>query len=305
MTAEKQTVLAIDDVPANLKLLGEILAPEYRFLVATSGAQGLEIATAKQPDLILLDVMMPEMDGYEVCTRLKANPLTQSIPVIFITALKEETDEEKGLEIGAIDYVTKPFSPSIVRIRVRNHLELKKYHDLLQSQAVTDGLTGIANRRQFDKWIDREWRLAIRRQTPISLILGDIDCFKLFNDFYGHPEGDECLKAVAKALTAGLRRPSELLARYGGEEFACILPETDLSGAVHFAGNLLDQVRAIRMPHQKSVVTDIVTMSLGAATMSPTLGEGPELLIQRADEQLYAAKKAGRNQVCGQAAEAS
>lgn len=300
MTADKQTVLAIDDVPANLKLLGEILAPEYRFLVATSGAQGLDIASAKQPDLILLDVMMPEMDGYEVCARLKANPLTQSIPVIFITALKEETDEEKGLEIGAIDYVTKPFSPSIVRIRVRNHLELKKYHDLLESQAVTDGLTGIANRRQFDKWMDREWRLAIRRQSPISLILGDIDCFKLFNDYYGHPEGDECLKAVAKALSSGLRRPSELLARYGGEEFACILPETDLAGAVHFAGNLLDQVRSIGMRHEKSTVTDIVTMSLGAATMSPTLGEGPELLIQKADEQLYVAKKAGRNRVCGE-----
>jgi len=297
MTTEKQTVLAIDDVPANLKLLGEILQQEYRFLVATSGAAGLEIATSKQPDLILLDVMMPEMDGYEVCNRLKANPLTQSIPVIFITALKEETDETRGLEIGAIDYVTKPFSPSIVRIRVRNHLELKRYHDLLESQAVTDGLTGIANRRQFDKWLDREWRLAIRRQSPISLILGDIDCFKLFNDHYGHPEGDECLKAVAKALAAGLRRPSELLARYGGEEFACILPDTDLAGATHFAGNLLEQVRGLKMRHDKSFVTDIVTMSLGAATMSPALGDGQEILIQRADEQLYAAKKAGRNQV--------
>ncbi len=299
MTSEKQTVLAIDDMPANLKLLGEILKPEYRFLVATSGAQGLELASSKQPDLILLDVMMPEMDGYEVCRRLKANPLTQSIPVIFITALKEETDEEKGLEIGAIDYITKPFSPSIVRIRVRNHLELKRYHDLLESQAVTDGLTGIANRRQFDKWLDREWRLAIRRQTPISLILGDIDCFKLFNDHYGHPEGDECLKAVAKALTAGLRRPSELLSRYGGEEFACILPESDLAGALHFANNLLEHVRAVKMPHEKSIVTDIVTMSLGAACLSPSLGDTPESLIQAADEKLYEAKRNGRNQVKG------
>lgn len=297
MTSEKQTVLAIDDVPANLKLLGEILQPEYRFLVATSGPQGLEIAASKQPDLILLDVMMPGMDGYEVCRQLKANPLTQSIPVIFVTALKEETDEERGLEIGAIDYVTKPFRPTIVRIRVRNHIELKRYHDLLESQAVTDGLTGIANRRQFDKWLDREWRLAIRRQSPISLILGDIDCFKMFNDHYGHPEGDECLKGVAKALAAAIRRPSELLARYGGEEFACILPETDLAGAAHFAGSLLEQVRATGMPHAKSVCSDIVTMSLGAATLSPSLGDGQETLIQAADEQLYRAKKAGRNRI--------
>lgn len=299
MTSDKQTVLAIDDMPANLKLLGEILKPEYRFLVATSGAQGLELATSKQPDLILLDVMMPEMDGYEVCAQLKANPLTASIPVIFITALKEETDEERGLEIGAIDYITKPFSPSIVRIRVRNHLELKRYHDLLQSQAVTDGLTGIANRRQFDKWLDREWRLAIRRQTSISLVLGDIDCFKLFNDHYGHPEGDECLKVVAKSLSAGIRRPSELLARYGGEEFACILPESDLPGALHFAGNLLEHVRAAKMRHEKSIAADIVTMSLGVACLSPVLGDAPETLIQAADEQLYAAKRAGRNRVVG------
>lgn len=295
MSTDKQTVLAIDDVPANLKLLGEILQPEYRFLVATSGAQGLELAASKQPDLILLDVMMPEMDGYEVCTQLKANPLTQAIPVIFITALKEETDEARGLEIGAIDYVTKPFSPAIVRIRVRNHLELKRYHDLLESQAVTDGLTGIANRRQFDKWLDREWRLAIRRRSPISLILGDIDCFKLYNDHYGHPEGDECLRGVAKALSAGLRRPSELLARYGGEEFACILPDTDQAGALHFANTLLDQVRALRRPHATSTAADIVTMSLGAASLSPSLGDTPDVLLQLADDHLYAAKRAGRN----------
>lgn len=299
MIAEKQTVLAIDDMPANLKLLGEILKPEYRFLVATSGAQGLELASSKQPDLILLDVMMPEMDGYEVCRQLKANPLTQSIPVIFITAMKEETDEEKGLEIGAIDYITKPFSPSIVRIRVRNHLELKRYHDLLANQAVTDGLTRIANRRQFDKWLEREWRLAIRRQAPIALILGDIDHFKLFNDHYGHPEGDECLKAVAKALTSGLRRPSELLARYGGEEFACILPESDLAGALHFANNLLEHVQNVRIPHEKSTTSDIVTMSLGVACMSPQLGDASERLIQAADEKLYEAKRNGRNQVRG------
>ena len=299
MNQDKQTVLAIDDMPANLTLLGEILKPEYRFLVATSGAQGLELATSKQPDLILLDVMMPEIDGYEVCRQLKANPLTQSIPVIFITALKEETDEERGLEIGAIDYITKPFSPSIVRIRVRNHLELKRYHDLLESQAVTDGLTGVANRRQFDTWLDREWRLAIRRQTSISLILGDIDCFKPYNDHYGHPEGDECLKAVAKALTAGLRRPSELLARYGGEEFACILPESDLEGALHFANNLLEHVRAAKLPHEKSVATDIVTMSLGVATLRPALGDAAETLIQAADEKLYEAKRSGRNRVQG------
>lgn len=295
--SEKSTVLAIDDAPANLKLLGQILSPHYRFLFATSGADGLEIAITQRPDLILTDVVMPEMDGHQVCKQLKSNPLTSSIPVVFITALKDQTDEAHGLEIGAIDYITKPFCPAIVKARVRNHLELKHYRDVLESQASTDGLTGIPNRRHFDQSLDREWRSAIRRKSQISLILTDIDCFKPYNDYYGHLGGDECLRSVAQALAGGPRRPAELVARYGGEEFAVILPDTDLAGAVHVASELLERVRAMKLPHQKSVVTDHVTLSLGVASMTPEVGQNPSELIQRADAQLYEAKKGGRNRV--------
>jgi diguanylate cyclase (GGDEF)-like protein len=298
--SEKSTVLAIDDAPANLKLLGQILSPDYRFVFATKGADGLEIAINQRPDIILTDVVMPEMDGHQVCKQLKGNPLTAKIPVIFITSLKDETDEAFGLEIGAIDYITKPFSPAIVKARVRNHLELKHYRDMLESQAATDGLTGIPNRRQFDETLEREWRSAIRRKTCISLVLMDIDCFKAYNDFYGHLQGDECLRSVGRSLIGGARRPSELIARYGGEEFACVLPDTDLTGAVHVATELLDRVRGLELAHEKSIVANHVTLSLGVACMNPEIGENPSELIQRADAQLYEAKRGGRNQVRGQ-----
>ena len=294
---DKQTVLAIDDVPANLKLLGQILGPQYRFLLATNGLAGLEIAISQRPDIILLDVMMPEVDGHEICTRLKANPLTHSIPVIFITSLKEETDEAHGLEIGAIDYITKPFCPAIIQARVRNHLELKRYRDLLEDLAATDGLTGIPNRRQFEQTLEREWRNAIRRKSPMSLILIDIDFFKPYNDHYGHLQGDECLRAVGQALVGAARRPSELVARYGGEEFVCILPDTEVAGAAHVAQDLLDRVRSLQLPHVGSTVANHVTLSLGVASMIPSVGELPGELIQRADALLYNAKRSGRNQV--------
>lgn len=294
----KSTLLAIDDSPTNLKLLGQILGSDYRLLFSTRGADGLEMALNQAPDLILTDVVMPEMDGHEVCRQLKANPLTAKIPIIFITSLKDETDEAYGLEIGAIDYITKPFSPAIVKARVHNHLQLKHYRDLLESQAATDGLTGVPNRRQFNETLEREWRSAIRRQSCISLILMDIDYFKPYNDFYGHLQGDECLRSVGQALLGAARRPTELIARYGGEEFACILPDTDKDGAVHVARELLVRVQGLQITHLKSTVSNHVTLSLGVASIIPTVGSQAEELILTADAQLYTAKHSGRNQVC-------
>lgn len=294
---EKQTVLAIDDVPANLKLLGQILGQEYRLLLSTGGAHGLQVALDQRPDLILLDVMMPELDGYEVCRRLKADPRTERIPVIFLTSLKEETDETKGLELGAIDYVTKPFSPPIIRARVRNHLELKRYRDMLESMSLTDGLTGLSNRRHFDQHLDREWRAAIREQKTLSLVMIDIDCFKLYNDRYGHLQGDECLRAVAGVLASSARRPSEMVARYGGEEFACILPDTGREGAATVAESMRARVAELQLPHEKSLVAPHVTLSLGVGTLSPVVGAPVGDLVALADENLYKAKKGGRDRV--------
>jgi PleD family two-component response regulator len=189
----KQTVLIIEDSPLTVKILKNILKNEYEVLSAFSGEDGYELAIKKMPDIIILDVVMTGMDGYEVCKRLKENDLTKPIPVIFISALGEMEDEWKGLEIGAIDYITKPFSEPIVKIRIKNHLELKKHRDILAELSSHDGLTGIYNRRYFDNTSELEWKKAIANKSPYSLILLDIDKFKIYNDNYGHLEGDECL----------------------------------------------------------------------------------------------------------------
>jgi diguanylate cyclase (GGDEF)-like protein len=266
-------------------------------LFATSSEEALQLAATHMPDLILLDVMMPEMNGYAVCARLKSDPTTRSIPVIFVTALEREEDEAKGLEVGAIDYITKPFNPAIVRARVRNHLELKRYRDFLENLATTDGLTGIPNRRQCDEFLLREWRRAIRKQTPLSLIMMDIDFFKDFNDHYGHLAGDDCLRQVAQTLAEGARRPADLVARYGGEEFVSVLPETNLEGARQVAEQLRDKINALQIPHARSPVAGYVTLSLGVATQTPTVGQQPQGIVELADARLYISKESGRNRV--------
>jgi diguanylate cyclase (GGDEF)-like protein len=294
---EKQVVLLVDDTASTLKLLTNTLMGEYRVLVATNGFEALEIAFRRRPDLILLDIMLPDVDGYEVCQRLKAEPLTQEIPVVFITSMNQEVDEARGLKVGAIDYITKPFSPAIVQARVRNHMELKRYRDLLEKLSTTDGLTGIPNRRQFDQFLEREWRRAYRNQFNLSLIMMDIDFFKHYNDLYGHVAGDDCLRQVAQALNRTICRPADLVARYGGEEFVCVLPETDLPGAIWMAKQMQENVLALKIPHQSSHVADYVSLSLGAAGMIPEAGQSAISLIEQADIKLYEAKHNGRNLV--------
>lgn len=297
METGKQTVLIVDDTPANIEMLSEALSDEYEVLFATSGQDALEIAADQHPDLILLDVIMPEMDGYQVCGRLKEDARTQTIPVIFVTAMDHEEDETKGLNLGAIDYLTKPIRPPIVRARVQNHLELKRYRDCLENLSATDGLTGIPNRRQFDETFDREWQRARRNHTSLSLILMDIDLFKDYNDHYGHLAGDDCLRQLARVLAECIRRPTDLIARYGGEEFACLLPDTDVKGAAWLGNQMLEKVNALHVPHAHSAVADHVTLSLGAATLIPVVGQPAFELIRRADECLYASKRHGRNQI--------
>jgi diguanylate cyclase (GGDEF)-like protein len=297
MAQSKQTILIVDDVPSNIKLLNTILENEGEIIFATRGLDGLNMAFKQRPDLILLDVVLPDIDGIEICKQLKAAPETAAIPVIFITAMSQEADEERGLGAGAIDYITKPFSTSIVRARVRNHLELKRYRDMLESLSTTDGLTGIPNRRQFDDFLDREWRRAIRNHTPISLIMMDIDFFKAYNDYYGHLEGDNCLRQLARALFEIARRPVDLAARYGGEEFAFVIPETDTEGAMNVAIMIRDRINALNLPHARSTVADYVTISIGVATIVPVVGQLSEELIRLADERLYVAKQSGRNRI--------
>lgn len=299
MGDEKPAVLIVDDMPMNIRALSVILESDYEVLVATSGTDALEKAAREKPDLILLDVIMPGMDGYAVCAHLKQDAVTKEIPIVFITAMDQEEDETRGLELGAIDYITKPLRPAIVKARVRNHIEFKKSKDILASLSSVDGLTGIANRRRFDDYLEQEWLRAIRTKSPLALVLIDLDFFKPYNDTYGHLAGDDCLGRVAHALAATFKRPADLVARFGGEEFACVLPETDLSGAILVANQLLHGVASLGIPHSRSAVAPCVTISLGTAAILPPAGLTPEELIRWADEQLYLAKKEGRNRVKG------
>ena len=282
-------ILVVDDSPENLQVISAVLKQDYRVKVAINGERALALATsAEPPDLILLDVMMPGMDGYEVCARLKQNPVTARIPVLFVSSRDDEEDEARGLSLGAIDYIVKPIRPSIVQARVRNHIELKRSRDLLEQLTTQDHLTGISNRRRFDDSLAQEWQRAAREQTPLSLVAIDIDHFKAYNDHYGHPQGDQCLIQVARALATCVTRPTDLVARCGGEEFAGLLPSTDSTGAARLAGQMRAAIEAEALEHARSPTHPHVTMV-------PQAEESAQLLVDLADAALYEAKGAGRN----------
>lgn len=299
----QQTLLIVDDEPTNLQALAREMHEEYRVLVATGGVKALALASGDvTPDLILLDVQMSDMDGFEVCRRLKDDPRTNAIPVIFLTARDSAVDEEAGFALGAVDYVSKPFHPALVRARVRTHMRLKRKTDLLEQLAMLDGLTDIPNRRHFEDQLEREYRRARRDRLPLAVVMMDIDNFKGYNDNYGHGAGDQCLSAVARALAGVPERPRDIVARYGGEEFVALLPSTDQSGAIEVAEHLRRAVESLGIPHEYSEVGPVVTLSVGAALMNPRdQGERPESpaqLLKRADEELYRAKRSGKNRVC-------
>lgn len=297
MDHRRHCILIVDDTSLNNKIMRDILIDKYEVLVATSGEEALSIAISEKVDLILLDVIMPGMDGYETCRKLKDDPKTRNIPVIFVSAANNERDEIKGLEIGAIDYIIKPSSPAIINARVKNHLELKKYRDILEQLSLIDGLTGIANRRHFDETLEKEWRLALANDNMISLILLDIDFFKKFNDHYGHLVGDDCLRKVVKVLIEALKRDGDFLARYGGEEFAVILPSTSMEKAWNISERLRTNVESLKIAHQESKVSEYVTVSIGVATIKANGNMAPDRLIEKADYALYQAKHEGRNRV--------
>jgi diguanylate cyclase (GGDEF)-like protein len=291
-------LLIVDDQPLNIRLFHQIFHADHEVFFATSGEDALVFCQTTLPDLILLDVVMPGLNGYEVCRRLKLNSRTRDVPVVFVTAQSDATEEEDGLAAGAVDFIAKSASAKVIRARVGTLITLKRQSDLLRQLARVDGLTGLANRRHFDETLTSEWRRCRRSGTPLSLILIDLDHFKLFNDRYGHPAGDSCLKLVSACLQAGFTRSHDLVARYGGEEFVCVMPETLLEGAEAKARSLEKSVRALRIPHESSAVPEgIVTISLGVAVAVPSVGDECAELILRADRSLYMAKDAGRGQV--------
>lgn len=294
-------VLIVDDERLNIKMLHSLLGSEYDIMVATSGADALQLAASQQPDLILLDILMPEMDGYEVCRRLKDDGATSAIPVIFITAKSDSDDETRGFDCGAVDYIAKPFNFSVVLARVRTHIRLKQRSDLLETLVLRDALTGIPNRRAFDQALAQEWSRCRRIGAPLGVIMMDVDHFKLYNDHYGHGAGDSCLIRVARALAVTARRPGDLIARYGGEEFCAVLPNLDLSGATAVAERLRSAVWELALPHEKSSVAQQVSISLGVSCVVPGDDVHMPRLVRAADQALYAAKAGGRNCAKGMA----
>jgi diguanylate cyclase (GGDEF)-like protein len=289
-------VLVVDDQPANVRILAVALRKECEVLAAHDGDSALALAAAGDIDLILLDVVMPGVDGFEVCRRLKADPRTRPIPVIFVTALEDTRDETTGFDVGGVDYITKPIRAPIVRARVRTHLELKQARDLLESLASIDAVTGIANRRRFGEVLEQEWKRAARSGATLSIAIADIDFFKSVNDLYGHARGDEALRRVAQALRAIARRPSDLVARYGGEEFGLVFPESDATAMFALLRVALAAVRGLDIPHTGSQAAMHVTISLGAITADPASGGTAQEALEVADRLLYDAKHHGRNQ---------
>jgi diguanylate cyclase (GGDEF)-like protein len=294
----KATLLIVDDEPTNARVLANGLKDDYKILLANSGDKAIKLANAAlKPDLILLDIVMTGLNGYEVCQRLKNSSATSHIPIIFVSALDDSADEEKGLNLGAVDYISKPFHLPIVKSRIHNHLALKIKTDLLEKMSHMDGLTHVANRRQFDETLARETLRLARSGQSLGLVMLDVDFFKPFNDHYGHGQGDICLQKIAQALQAVIKRPGDLLARYGGEEFVVLLPETDAQGTLKMAEQLRQAVASLQLKHEYSAVAEYVTVSLGGAAAKVDSEQQGIALLKKADDALYQAKERGRNQV--------
>jgi len=314
-------VFVVDDLSANRLLLKKLLAKEgyasiHLFSSATPMLEALN-RTDELPGLILLDIMMPDINGIEVLQYLKTNEQYRDIPVIMVTAHQEDQYLSKAFEVGAVDYIRKPINRTELLARVHAALRLKQEMDIRKARelellsikkeleeanrelhrlAREDGLTGLANRRYFEEILEKEWRRHQREETPLGLILLDVDYFKRYNDTYGHQQGDVCLQKVASVLKAIAHRPADLAARYGGEEFALILPNTEIPGVKYLAKLINRRVAALKIPHSASDVASVVTVSIGCSVSFQSSASSMEALIKQADAALYQAKENGRNQ---------
>ena len=309
MAADPFKILLVDDDIASIAVLRRALGDLGQLRFATSGPDALRLARDSPPDLVLLDVELPGLTGFEVCAAMRRDPVLHDIPIIFITSHDSIEDEVTGLTLGAVDFIAKPLRPALVIARVRTQLTLKSMADALRRAAVTDVVTGVANRRKFEDTLAFEWARAARTRAPLSLLMVDIDFFKGYNDRHGHRAGDDCLRLAAAAMARAVRRATDLLARYGGEEFAVVLPETPPHGAAIVAQRLLGEIDALALPHPASPVAGHITVSVGAATaarvaiapVDPPRGDGeiatPSELVVAADQALYGAKRAGRHRV--------
>jgi len=297
MDKVKHSVLIVDDQESTIAVLTKILNSEYTLYAATNGSDAIQAAKKHLPDVILLDILMLDMDGYAVITALKNFETTRSIPVIFITALGGDDHEEKGLALGAADYISKPFSPAIVKLRLRNQIKMIDQFRTIERLSMLDQLTELPNRRSFENRLNAEWGRALREQTPTSILMIDVDNFKKYNDTHGHQQGDVALQEIAKVLQQSLKRPSDFIARWGGEEFIILLPNTDSFGALEIAENVRRSAEEILVPGPNLAAK--ITISIGVNTQAQWCNTGTinEFAVG-ADMALYEAKNNGRNRVC-------
>lgn len=289
-------ILLVDDSTSNLAVLSTTLK-QYQLFTATEGLQALEMASLHQPDLILLDIKMPIMDGFEICRRLKDNIETQQIPIIFVTGLNEQTDVNQGFKLGAIDFITKPISPLVVKARVAIHLQLKANQELLLKLACNDELTGLSNRRHFETLAEKEWNRASRILKPIHLLMIDIDHFKLYNETYGYPDGDKCLKHVATILNSHFRRATEILAYQGDGIFLGIMTDISLEQAIQRSEKIRQAIEDHAIPHSASPIANQLTVSMGLDSTALKAHESWQTLIEASDHALSLAKLAGCNRL--------
>lgn len=266
--------------------------------MATDGETAIELVESIEPDVILLDINMPGMNGYSVCKHLELNPKTSDIPIIFLTGDSHDLSEELAFEMGAVDFIRKPLNLKVSRARTYTHLVNKLQSDLLRLASKQDGLTGLLNRAGLDEALKRAWLECTRKKQWISILMIDIDYFKSYNDYFGHLAGDECLKKISKAIANEAKKPLDSVARFGGEEFCCILPETNLSGALHVANQIGESIRELKIPHPMSkVFCECVTVSIGVASYIPCSSSEPNDMLNYADQLLYISKATGRNTI--------
>lgn len=304
-------ILVVDDSKAISQMVAECVKTlGHEVAYAENGEQCVQHVAEHEVDLILMDVEMPGMNGIEATKRLREQKKADWFPIIFLTSRDDDESYVSGILAGGDAYLAKPINPLRLQITVvameriflmrqklyKAQKELQRVNRELESLSFFDQLTGLANRRNFDQTLNKQFLLARRTQTPLSLIMCDVDHFKLYNDTYGHQQGDYCLTAVGKQIAAVVQRPTDLACRYGGEEFAIILPDTPKEGASLLAENMRKSVFGLQMPHSASKVADVVSLSLGVATQA---GEftAPAELLKVADSMLYRAKEQGRNRV--------
>lgn len=295
------TLLIIDDDVVSISALSALFSESFNVDIARDGKTALQSIMLKDIDLVLSAVDTPLISGQELCTFVKNSKLTSHIPIIFLTDNANEQEEDDCLSMGAIDYVDKNVRSSILFSRVNNLMSIVAQQKKLAQVSCTDGLTGLANRMQLDTMINQEWYSAIRGNHPLAALIIDIDHFKLFNDAFGHLEGDKCLKTIATLIANSKRRERDFAARFGGEEFVLLLPFTDIDGAKVVASDLIESIRLRKIPAAANASHAIVTISIGIAALpsddTHQYSNATEL-ITLADNNLFKAKQAGRNQYC-------